>query len=291
MRILHTKTLALTAALSKRYATMEPVPRERPLSSKRLRDLTSDVKAKKTIVFQWAAAQVGKKLYRVNGQHTSHLFYAQPKLINTGLRVNVTVYECKDMEEVAELYSKFDSGVSSRNAGDVNRVYAGTLESLMDMPTWLVNLCTTGLAYAKWGEKYMGRRREERAELLTKNEDFILFMQELSKTQGSGGFKTMKKGAVVAAVYETYHVSEDISRQFWTAVRDATGPTPDVPDRQLNSFLLTAGLNAGSPLAAYKTSASRREIYVKCITAWNAFRQGEVTRLRYSPTKPLPTPV
>lgn len=291
MRILHTKTQALTAALAKKYATMQPVPRERPLSPKRIRELTADIQAKKTIVFQWACAQVMGALYRVNGQHTSHLFYTNPKLITGGLRVNVTTYECKDMAEVAELYSKFDSGVSSRNAGDVNRVYAGTLESLMDLPTWLVNLCTTGLAYAKWGEKYMGKRREERAQLLTENEDFILFIQELSRTQGSGGFKSMKKGAVVAAIYETYQLSEDISRQFWTAVRDATGVSPDLPDRQLNNFLITTALNSGANITGNKSAASRREVFAKCILAWNAFRRGEVTRLRYAPSKPLPTPI
>lgn len=291
MRILHTKTQALNPAIAKKYATMTPVPRERPLNPQRVRDLMADIQAKKTIVFQWAAAQVSGELYRVNGQHTSHLFHQNPKLIHSGMRVNVTVYECKSMEEVAELYSKFDSGVSSRNAGDVNRVYAGTVESLLDMPTWLINLCTTGLAYAKWGEKYMAKRREERAELLLENEDFILFVQELSKTRGSGGFKCMKKGAVVAAIYETYQISEDISRQFWSAVRDATGPTPDSPDRMLNTFLLTCALNSGAALAANKSAASRREIYAKCILAWNAFRKNEITRLRYSPTKPLPSPV
>jgi len=291
MRILHTKTTALTKALAKKYATMEPVPRERPLSQKRIRELCADVKTKKTIVFQWAAAQVGNDVYRVNGQHTSYLFHTNPKLVNSGLRVNVTVYECKDMEEVAELYSKFDSGVSSRNAGDVNRVYAGTLESLMDMPTWLVNLCTTALAYAKWGEQYMAKRREDRAQLLTKNEDFILFVQELSKTSGSGGFKFMKKGAVVAAIFETYKISEDFSRRFWTAVRDATGISPDLPDRQLNNFLLTATLNSGANILTNKSAATRREIFAKCIIAWNAYRKEEVTRLRYSPSKPLPTPI
>ena len=291
MRILHTKTQALNPTIAKKYAMMTPVPRERPLNPQRVRDLMADIQAKKTIVFQWAAAQVGGELYRVNGQHTSHLFHQNPKLIHPGMRVNVTVYECKNMEEVAELYSKFDSGVSSRNAGDVNRVYAGTVESLLDMPTWLINLCTTGLAYAKWGEKYMSKRREERAELLLENEDFILFVQELSKTRGSGGFKCMKKGAVVAAIYETYQISEDISRQFWSAVRDATGPTPDSPDRMLNTFLLTCALNSGASLAANKSAASRREIYAKCILAWNAFRKNEITRLRYSPTKPLPSPV
>jgi hypothetical protein len=239
----------------------------------------------------WACAKVDGKLYRVNGQHTSHLFHQNNKLITGGLKVNATVYECSNMEEVAELYAKFDSAVSSRNAGDVNRVYAGTLESLIDLPAWLINLCTTGLAYAKWGERYMAKRREERAMLLTANEDFILYIWELSKTSGSGGFKSMKKGAVVAAIYETYHISEDISRQFWEAVRDATGASPDTPDRMLNAFLIQAALNSGAKLARNKSAATRREIYAKCILAWNAFRENERTRLRYSPTKPLPTPV
>jgi hypothetical protein len=76
--------------------------------------------------------------------------------------------------------------------------------------------------------------------------------------------------------------------EFWAAVRDETGASPSLPDRKLARYLLTVGVDTGGGARRVKT-ASSREVHVKCIHAWNAWRAGETTNLNYYPDAKTPS--
>jgi hypothetical protein len=91
---------------------------------------------------------------------------------------------------------------------------------------------------------------------------------------------------VVAAMFSTYTRDQMAAGTFWTAIRDETGVHPGTPDRKLARYLMTTVLDAGD---TRKTKVDQREMMVKCLHAWNAWRRGETTNLNYFPNKPLPT--
>ncbi len=92
---------------------------------------------------------------------------------------------------------------------------------------------------------------------------------------------------VVGAMFGTYNKNEQNSTVFWRAVRDETGETPNCADRRIAKYLSLARNRS-----SYNTKATRlspvREIYVKCIHAWNAWRKNVTTNLNYHPDKEVP---
>lgn len=50
---------------------------------------------------------------------------------------------------------------------------------------------------------------------------------------------------------------------------------------------MTTGLVAGRGTMSLEV-ATKKEMHVKCIVAWNAWRTGDITSLRYYADKPIP---
>lgn len=72
-------------------------------------------------------------------------------------------------------------------------------------------------------------------------------------------------------------------------VRDGEGLKRSMPAFRLREYLLT--VNVGSKGRAYKRLVTSREMLAKSITAWNAYRRGESTELKYYNEKPIPKAV
>ena len=80
-------------------------------------------------------------------------------------------------------------------------------------------------------------------------------------------------------MYKTWQKSKSAATEFWYAVRDETGAKPDLPDRKLAKFLSASRVSSRSTVKS--VSVGSREMFVKCIHAWNAWRSGEATALNY----------
>jgi hypothetical protein len=100
--------------------------------------------------------------------------------------------------------------------------------------------------------------------------------------------KHLNRQPVAAAMFATYQRSQSASLEFWTAVRDETDTAPTMPTRKLARYLLTVGVDSGSGASRIRT-VPPREMYVKCLHAWNAWRKGETTNLNYYPDKEVPS--
>lgn len=292
------KTHRATKKLVQHFSEMPSVPRDRPLSDRRLKVYGKLLDAGLFRPVSWASARCLEDgmTYRVNGKHTSTMLSRLDDLPE--FYVVVEEYVCDTLEDVAQLYSTFDSGEQSRSARDIYKSFAGTVPALAKVPDNYIYSAIIGIAYADMGnEMYAKSSPAERAEMLLDNVDFVAWSFGIiaaTPTIAETGISVsshkknqhLLRRAVSAAMYKTYKSSVRHATEFWQMVRDENGPSPKSPDRKLARYLLTAG--SGTVRRMAQTSAGTREIFVKCIHAWNAWRKGEPTDLKYYANAKIP---
>jgi hypothetical protein len=76
---------------------------------------------------------------------------------------------------------------------------------------------------------------------------------------------------------------------FWKQVRDGEGLTRSMPSHKFREYLMTHNYGVGrGTQGAPGHVVSFHEMVSKGVTAWNAFRKGKTTDLKYFPGKPIP---
>jgi len=290
------KTEKVTQALAVRFRDMDPVPHDRPLNPKRIEAYKKMLSAGLFRPVQWATVHCNETqaTYRVNGKHTSNLFAEYDELPQT-IHATIEHYHCDDLDDVARLYATFDSRTQVRTTNDINRAFAAVDEDLAEVPTKIINLSVTAVAYVQHGDYYTKQSAADRAECLLEK-DCKLFVEWLHDIlqANNDDTKHLWRSPVVAAMYATWQKSRKGANEFWLAVRDGTGSTPKTPDRVLNKFLLSRTVNNGQQRAARKSSSTLcppREMFVKCLHAWNAWRRDTVTDLKYHAQAKIPAAV
>lgn len=278
-----------TPGLAKRFAEMEPCPEDRNMKPRIMQYLRNAVLDGQFRTCEWAEAycKETKKTYRVNGKHTSHIF-SQLNGQAGDWTVVLTKYECDTLEDVAKLYSTFDRRDSGRTTGDINRVFQMSDPDLAEIAHRTVNLAVTGIAMAMWEDAAHQKTVEERAELMFAHHNFVIWLNKMFYNED---VKHLWRGPVVAAMFKTFQKAQGAATEFWTAVRDGTGAKPTTPDRRLNKYLLSASVGHGRYTTRLPGRAGRREMFVKCLHAWNAWRKGEDTNLNYYASAKTPAAV
>jgi hypothetical protein len=280
------RTHRVTESLANKYRDMKSIPRERPLSPIRLQRLYRKISESGSIVFFWASAVCDGVEYRVNGQHSSFLLSTHPNIIDEDMRASCQVYHCENMQAVVDLYQMFDHSDQSRTASDANQAQASIYPELEGVNRRVINLCVTVFAREKWGIRYAHIPKEHRSKLLGDNLDFVRFLQDV-RTATKGGWKLLKRGPVVAAMFQTWKKNRRESMKFWCLVASGEGPRADSPDRKLNAYLLSTGVNSGRGKSTKGINGSEPfdVMLARCVTAWNAWRKGGSTSLRVNRIK------
>lgn len=285
------KNVAVTRTLAAEWRDLTPAPADRPLSAARIavyRKLVSMGLFRPSV--EWAKAHCAENggLFRVNGKHTSTLL-ADLDQMPDGMTANVQEYQCDTMDDVARLYSTFDSRDTTRTANDVTLAFAAVDEDLSKIGLRVVSLAVTGIALHRHGPRYASDTRPaERAEALLDPtcKQFVLWLDGIFSGKRT---RHIQRGGVVAAMFGTWLRCRKDATAFWVAVVDETGATPGAPDRRLARYLLTHSVNSGNGARRGGTTrASAREIQVKSIHAWNAWRAGTTTDLKYHASAKLP---
>lgn len=288
------KIVKMTPAIAKEFKAMEPAPGDRDLADNRAEKLKAMVVAKNFRPCVWAKAYCKEtgKTYRVNGKHTSNVM-SELNGETKGLFAMIELYECDTLDDLAKLYATFDSRVSVRSTGDINRSFSHAIAELEGVTSATINTAISGLALAIWGDKYSRvTSPEQRAELLRANTDFVLWIDSLFHGVGNKDRNAIRRAPVVAAMYLTRQKDKKAAEEFWLAVRDGSGQKHTSGDRRLNKYLLTTAVASGSGRGTKKTGDKARssntsglatgyEMFAKCIHGWNAWRRGAVTDLKY----------
>lgn len=278
-------TLKVTAKLAKEFSEMGAAHVDRPLSERRLgvyRKVLNDG-AFRPVTWARAHCTETDQMLRVNGKHTSILFAGSDLSKCQDLYAVVEDYICDTLEDVAKLYATFDSSTASRTATDINKSFASVVPELMGMDSKFLNLMVSALHFRS--TDVSGNHRTpaaERAEALLDNIEFCVWAHEVLLKMNMTA-RHLQRMPVVAAMYGSYNKAKAAALTFWTAVRDETGPSPDLPDRRLAKFLTTtisASVGARSN-APPRFKIQPREYFVKSVTAWNAWRKNEGTNLKY----------
>jgi len=267
----------LTQKLAKEFAAMPACPHDRPLSPRRME---SHRYAARTGTFRpdvsWSIAVLNGKEYRVNGKHTSNLFATEWDLIKDQ-KVIVTIYKyhCATYEEMADLYSTFDSRVSGRTTGDINQVF---IHDDKIQPR-IVNLAVSGLclAGALYDDHIPKQTPAERAKALLEHPDFLAFVADI--LQGQPNSRPLRRAGVTAAMFHTFQKSKRDSKEFWILVREARGEEACLPNRKLRDFLCaTTGESGGTHTTKSDGSYAMAG---KCLQAWNAWRRGKTSLTKF----------
>lgn len=279
-----------TQSLIERFFKMEPAPNDRPLNERRQQKLKSMIDLGEFRTCEWASARCKetKTEYRVNGKHTSTILASMNGTAPKDLHIIVEQYECDNLEDVARLYCTFDSRVSARTSRDINRIFSATILDVCDLPSWIIDKAVAGLAFSKWEETCGAHGAEEKASLMLDAGDFICWLYLLTEGKDS---KHLRRSPAIAAMFQTFCKAQKASTEFWTLVRDASGPNNGSPDRKLNKMLLTCVLGRGPGSRPGNRIMKEREMFVKCLHAWNAWRKGETTDLKYYATAKTPAVV
>lgn len=283
----HPKTQKITKSLAEKFANMDPAPHDRPLSEIRLKVYEKIIVAGGFRPVDWAAAfckQTGST-YRVNGKHTATLTSGMDLDAVQDLYAVVSYYECDTLEDVARLYSTYDSKTQSRTVNDINQSFASCVPQLEGVDSRTINLCTGAIWYSSILETYKHMQQAERAEALLEHHDFVVWVYELLGRNTSSKSKVahLKRMPVIAAMYSTWNRAPLVAKRFWEAVRDETGARPEEPTRKLAKFLLlNSTLNMRGDGKPGRYRVKEREFFVKSLHAWNAYRTDEPTNLSYT---------
>ena len=292
-----------TPNLAKMFAEMEPTPYERPFQMARLEYHQQQYEQGFMRSLSWAKGycKETKKVYRFNGRHTSTcLLTITPFPAN--IPITIETFECDTLVDVGNLFQTFDAMASARSSSDINGCYAAAVPSFKNVSLSVISIAVSGIDYQTRG-LFPGQERHhtrpsaaERAKKMYDYVDFICWLNRtLTGDHGGQNHSRLKerkvnlrRQATVAAMLSTFEKNKSDASKFWSEVRDDIGLAPEMPTRRLAGFLRIVGVRGGHAYDVSKV-VSTREIYVKCIRSWNAWRNQESTfDFRYFPDKPLP---
>ncbi len=276
-----------TKALAKEFAEMDPAPHDRafrPTIATHLKSAIDEGRFRLADFAQVACKETGKT-YRVNGKHTSMVLAEMNGAFPKDLFAIVERYEADTLQDVASLYSTFDHMKSIRKRGDINKAFAAANPDLNEIPVRIINTCASGIAYSMWEDGYTSHDAEECAALICSHPDFVLWVYFVLKGE-SRKVAHLTRRSVVAAMFKTFTRHQKQSTEFWDMVRDDSHPSNSHPTRKLSKHLLTHSMRHRDEYG--KDCDSWHSMYSRCIHAWNAFRAGTTTDLKYYPKAGTP---
>lgn len=303
--------MRINTNLLNEFHFMDRAPQDRKLRQPLLKFIMKEMAEGKFRTCVWASCYCAftKLSHRMNGQHTNTAIW---KRVESGLPmgdvfITVERYKCETMAEMAELYATFDRTKSCRNQNDVNQIYSAAVESLSDVSARSINQSVNGIIHGLHNDHTKEENTthldpEDRACQILEYPKFALWLHsifspvETDEDTGSSGH--LQRQSVTSCMFKGWRISRQAATEFFTAVRDASGAKPKDPDRKINAYLINAAvrghgntrasLNGARGPRNHKEPVTPREMHVKTIHAWNAWRKGETTRLQYHADAPIP---
>lgn len=279
IRQTETKVLPLTRELAMDVATMQAWRGERPLRPQRLQMLKSKLDRGLFHSPQWAIAELGNQLYRMNGQHSSTVL-AEYEPFPEGLSVTIQIFEVDDAQDLATLFAQFDNPGSSRRSREILNAHVQAESLFTDAGINELQTIVGGIAMGITGAAQCGScNAEEKARLIRSHSEFVEWVRQFT------GDAKLRFVAIVAACYTTWRKDRGRATHFWQTVRDESHPDPQDPTRMLSRFILSE-VKGGAKRTG--TTWDRRAVFVKCLNAWNAYWRQKRTSLRYQKDQPIP---
>jgi len=284
------ETVVLTPKMAQEFANMPHSPGERPYDPKRTEWLKQRFYSGMFYAPTFATFTFRKerRKLRVNGQHTSTMLCQLTKdEFPKDKNVLMVEFEGDTEEDLIVAFQQFDQRESGRSTADTYWSHLAKHPDLLKDSSVIrdrVSKIVDGMAFAYssvYGNQGVAGAHE-RAKLIHVHPEFVRDGCRVMTT------KLLSSRPVVAAMLTTYTKNRKALEDFWVQVRDETHPDSTHPTRVLSRWLVEAKSNTSARKAEKLTP---RGIYACCIHAWNAFRRGTSTALRYYKGSELPEPV
>ncbi|MEB3214526.1 MAG: hypothetical protein VKL39_24470 [Leptolyngbyaceae bacterium] len=272
----------MTVEIAEDFATMQAFQGERPEKPARLAYLDDKLHSGRFHAPRWATANLRGRIYRVNGQHSSRVLASANGHFPKHLNVIIDRYTCDTEEDLANLFAEFDPKASARTDTDVLNAHGRVEPTLADVTPSMMRSIVNGIAYCRSIDTSTAMRdisTEEKGRWLHHHQDYALFRNSL------GHHRPLRRVGVEGAIFRTFDKNRELAHEFWIAVRDESAPDVNCPTRVLGKFLLTAVTDADRGRGQ---SWDARAFYYKSAHAWNAWRDGVSTQLKYLPNAPWP---
>ena len=273
------KTVKMTRSLAEEIRDLPQHSGERKLKRRRVEWLRGKLKDGLFHTPVWSRVEMGGRIYRINGQHSSVMLCEETDSVFDGRQVHLDDYRADQAEDIAELFCQFDGQASTRTRPEIVTAHARVHGSLDELSTNVLGACVSGIAYGLCNASTRDANRyrsERRAKLLHDYTAFALWSGEFVVA------KQLRSVGVAGAIFRTYEVNADVATRFWRQVRDCSHQNKDNPTRTLGRFLENNRLS--------DMKWDKRAFYSKCIIAWNAYRAGGSTTLSYFRHSRVPQP-
>jgi hypothetical protein len=219
----------------------------------------------------------------MNGQHISWtIAFATPPI---SIVSTLAEYECETAEDASLLYRQFD-GHKSRSLGDCVKVEAVALG--VKWPTKIVSL-VLGSGLLK--DNIFHASKDEKIKYLKqyiKPGNFVNKILTNKDKVLSKESKHLLRQPVIAVMLLTFEKSISDSENFWIPIILGEDLKRDDPRLIIRNWLMRTSVGRGRGASNITAIASTKEMMAKCIHAWNAFRNGGKTGLKYYANAPLP---
>jgi len=228
----------------------------------------------------WAIVWFRGRKMRANGKHSSLFLAGLNGDFPKGLSVRIQQFECDTEIDLATLFAQFDPSRSVRTRGDNINVHRAIEPTLREVSQTSTACAVAGLTWLLRQDAGVTFKESDQLQLVHSHAEFIAWVDQYV------GMRRLKRTGVVAAMFATWSKDATAAKAFWDHTREQDHEDPKHPTRKLGRFLELSILDPTDPQTKQKWDT--RAFYVKCIHAWNAFRAGEGTDLKYHPTAPLP---
>lgn len=278
-----TRTIPLTVEVAKQFDRMNTLAGERdpdsPQGRARVGWLHSILSQGAFHSPVWSTCIVKnehKRKYRVDGGHSSRMLTQANGTFPEDMMVTIREFEADTITDAVDLYEQFNQRGSTRTTSDLVRNKAAYVDGLAGIKPVYINKGIQGIRlHLKLQEGFSG---PDALDFIRLYPDFLVWAVEYAKN------RQLSRVGVMAAMFATWGKNVALCKEFWGHVRDED-LTKDDPTRTFANWLDQAEKDA---LRSRATEWTSRAYYVKAHHAWNAWRRGETTSLRYHESAPLP---
>ncbi|MDD5722682.1 MAG: hypothetical protein PHY29_02955 [Syntrophales bacterium] len=280
MELVQQKLVDLTPEMAENLLKINNYPVQRPLRERHLKDIIKAIEEDRFVGGEIATVKCffdGGGNFLVNGQHQAEA------VVRTGKTVSVVFkkFTVDSSEDLALLWQQFDHHAPRSLANDTHtEAYALGIQ----WPERISRLMVTG---ASLKEGKMDASKQEKVLLLKR---YLRAGEAFAPLLEGDGARHLRRGPVVSAMLMTWEKNQEQCREFWSDVRDGENLKRSMAAYKLRDYLLSTNISRGMG-ARMSRSVTVREMLSKCIVAWNAYRKGESTALKYFPEKPVPKAV
>jgi hypothetical protein len=277
-RIVKVEGVPLTHELASAFAAMTPVEGERPLKEARLHFLGMHLEKGTFFGVEWhkGVERGSGKLYRLNGQHSSHLLIGlEPDKFPAGLLATITTWEF-DAPDKPDIFDYFDNPRSARSNTDKMATYKAEHPDLEHIDLDLLVHAANGLHVYNAGIENGFTLPPRNRGVYFDQAEYRQFARWIDSFKDSLNKWLLGQAGITAEMFADYNKSEPLASEFWGYVLRENHPDVDHESRELARVF-----NDWKSSARNKTQADFRK---KASTYWKRYNR------MTPPSAPSPTP-